>query len=447
MKFSRRKAITVASAGVLGSFINWSFRPFEINMKDQDKLAFLGGPKVHSGPWPSWPVWDKSAEEGIASMLRTGRWWRGNGEHVIEFEKKYAELMGVKRCLATASGTSALMVSLTSLGIDAGDEVIVSPYTFIASYNVIMLNKALPVFADTDPETFLIDPLSIKSKITDRTTAIIPVHIYGLPVDMDAVNAVAKQHNLKVIEDACQAWLAEYKGRKAGTFGDTGCFSFQNSKNLPSGEGGAIISNNDELMDRCTSFHNCGRPYGSIKRTSDYPINGANNRMQQIQALILLSQMNRIKRDADIRLENAKFLDQKLREIPGIIPYKLVPGAERSAYHLYPFRYIKEEFNNVPKERFIRALNAEGIPCSGGYGPQYRDGLIEEMLNSRGFKRLFTESRLKRYREELVLPGNEKLCSEAVTFYQSILLGSRQDMEDIVKAIAKIHANSKSLAS
>ena len=444
-KFTRRQAISAASAGAFGSLFSWSFPAFDIAGKDQDKLAILGGAKVHTGTWPVWPVWDQAAEDKIAAMLRSGKWWRGNGDHVIEFEKKYAEHIGARRCLATASGTSALMVTINSLGIDAGDEVIVSPFTFIASYNVIILNKALPVFADTDPETFLIDPKTIEAKITDRTSAILPVHIYGLPCDMDGINEVAKKHNLKVIEDACQAWTAEYRGKKVGTFGDAGCFSFQNSKNLPAGEGGAITSNNDELMDRCNSFHNCGRPYGSIKRTSDYPINGGNSRMQQIQALILLNQMNRIQNDAEIRHANAQYLDAKLKEIPGIIPYKLASGATKSAYHLYPFRYQKEEFNNVPKDKFLKALSAEGIPCSSGYGPQYRDGLIDEMLKSKGFKRLFPESRLKQWKEEINLPGNEKLCSEAVIFYQSMLLGSRSDMDDIVRAIAKIHANSKLL--
>jgi perosamine synthetase len=445
-RISRRQAITAASAGAIGTFVNWSFRPFTIVSKDQEKLAVSGGNKVHPGSWPEWPVWDKNAEEGITAMLRTGRWFRGNGEHVVEFEKKYAELMGVNRCLATASGTTALITALKALGVEAGDEVIVSPFTFIASYNVIFMNKALPVFADTDPETFLIDPSTIESRITDRTTALLPVHIYGLPVDMDSINAIAQKHNLKVVEDACQAWLAEYKGKKAGSLGDAGCFSFQNSKNLPAGEGGAIISNNENLMDKCQSIHNCGRPFGSVKKTSDYPIQGTNFRMQQIQALILMSQMNRIKADADVRLANAKYLDAELSKIPGIKPYKLAPGATRSAYHLYPFRYIKEEFNNAPKEKFIRALNAEGIPCSSGYGKQNKDGLIEEALNSRGFKRLFPEARLKRWREENILPQNDILCDEAVTFYQSILLGSKTDMTDIVKAITKIYQNRDSLA-
>jgi dTDP-4-amino-4,6-dideoxygalactose transaminase len=323
--------------------------------------------------------------------------------------------------------------------------VLVSPYTFIATYNVIFMSKALPVFVDTDPETFLINTSKIQERITDRTSAILPVHIYGLPVDMDKVNEVAKKHNLKVVEDACQAWLGEYKGKKLGTLGDLGCFSFQNSKNLPTGEGGAVVGNNDEIMDRCFSFHNCGRPFGSVQRTSDYPIRGSNRRMQQIQAITLMSQMNRIGNDADIRLENAKYLDKKLAEIPGIIPAKLVAENSCSAYHFYPFRFISEKFGNVSRAKFIEALSAEGVPCNAGYGQQNKDGIIEEALNSKGYKRLFSEQRLNQWREENQLPGNDKLAREAVTFTQNILLGSKSDMDDIVNAVTKIYENRKSL--
>ena len=148
--------------------------------------------------------------------MRSGKWYRGDGGHVAGFETAYAKLLEARRCLATASGTTALSVSLHVMDVDAGDEVIVSPYTFIATYNAILMSKALPVFADTDPATLTMDPTSIESRITDRTRVIMPVHIYGMPCDMDPINAIARQHKLGVIEDACQAWLAEYKRRKCG---------------------------------------------------------------------------------------------------------------------------------------------------------------------------------------------------------------------------------------
>jgi perosamine synthetase len=444
-KFTRRQVIATTSAGMLGTMISWPLSSIGSGSYAKVKLAINGGEKVHPGSWPNWPVWDQSAEPGIIEMLRSGRWWRGSGEHVEEFEKRYAELMSAKRCVATASGTTALITALGVLGVDAGDEVLVSPYTFIATYNAIFYHKALPVFVDSDPETFLLDPKKIEARITDRTSAILPVHIYGLPADMDSINKIAKNHKLKVVEDACQAWLSEYRGKRTGTLGDLGCFSFQNSKHLPAGEGGAILGNDDDIMDHCHSAHNCGRPYGNMKVTPGYPLRGGNFRMQQSQALILLSQMKRIEKDNDIRLSNALYLDKKLKDIPGIVPYKLADGATRAVYHLYPFRYIKEKFNNIPKEKFINALVAEGIPATGGYGQQNKDGLFEEAFNSRGYKRLFSESRLKKWREENHLPGNDQLCNEAVTFYQSILLGSKKDMDDIVNAITKIYENKDSL--
>ena len=201
--------------------------------RHEDRPALLGGAPVCRGPWPSWPAWRQSWEPSVLDVLRSGRWYRGGrGGRVGEFESAYAQLIGAKRCLATASGTTALITSLHVAGVDAGDEVIVSPYTFIATYNAILMLKALPVFADTDPETLTIDPATIESRITDRTRAILPVHIFGMPCDMAPINSIAKKHSLMVVEDACQAWLAEYQGQMCGSLADLGCFSFQNSKAL-----------------------------------------------------------------------------------------------------------------------------------------------------------------------------------------------------------------------
>jgi dTDP-4-amino-4,6-dideoxygalactose transaminase len=335
------------------------------------------------------------------------------------------------------------MTALHVLDIGVGDEVIVSPYTFIATYNVVINSCALPVFADTDPETFQINPDKIEERINERTRAILPVHILGLPANMDRINAIAKKHNLFVIEDACQAWMAEWRGKKCGTVGDLGCFSFQNSKHLPCGEGGAVVGNDDEIMDRCFSYHNCGRPYGSVKGTSG---SGTNFRMTEYQAAILLSQMKRLEKDTQTRNENAHYLTSRIKDIPGIIPHKLYEGVTRAAYHLYPFRYKKEHFNNVPRSKFLDALRAEGIPCSGGYGPQYRDGLIEMTLNSKNFKRAFPKERLDRYRRELQYPDNDQLCNEAVWLGQELFLTTKEDMDDIADAILKIYENRDKLA-
>ena len=444
---SRRQFIATSSAGAIGAMVTTSSVAYTGLNKVSGKLALLGGDPVRTADWMKWPIWDADAEDPMLAVLRSGKWYREYGTKVTEFEKQYANLIGTKRALATASGTKALEIALHVLGVDAGDEVIVSPYTFIATYNVVFNQKALPVFADTDQETFTINPKKIEEKITDRTKAILPVHILGLPADMNSINAIAKKHDLVVIEDACQAWLAEYDGKKCGTLGDLGCFSFQNSKHLPSGEGGAVVGNNEEIMDLCHAYHNCGRAYGKSKSEfSGYPYRGGNKRMMEMQAVILMSQMKRIQKDADKRLENALYLNSKLKDIPGIIPYKLADGADRSAYHLYPFRYKKEYFDDLPRDKFLKALSAEGIRCSKGYGPQYNDGLMEEALTSKGYKRLFSEQRLNAYREELKnLPDNEQLTQEAVWLFQYMLLGEREDMDDIISAIQKIYDQRKQL--
>jgi perosamine synthetase len=445
-RITRRQFLAATSAGTFAVAAGGTVPAYAGAGKKAGKAALLGGPPVRAKPFPRWPVWDKSAEESVLGVLRSGHWYRGSGHTVSQFEEKYAALLGAKHCVCTVNGTNALLTALHALDIGVGDEVIVSPYTFIATYNVVLNSVALPVFADTDPETFLINPDKIEERITENTRAILPVHILGLPADMDRVNAIAKKHNLKVIEDACQAWLAEWKGKKCGTLGDLGCFSFQESKHLPCGEGGAVVGNDEGLMDFARSFHNCGRPYGSVKATSGYPIMGTNRRMTEYQAAILLNQIQRLEADTVKRVEHANYLTSRIKDIPGIVPHKLYEGATRAVYHLYPFRYKKEQFDGLPRSRFLAALSAEGIPCSGGYGPQYRDGLIEATLQSKNFKRAFSKERLDRYREELHYPGNDQLCAEAVWFTQNMLLGPRSDIDDIADAIQKVYENRADLA-
>jgi perosamine synthetase len=406
----------------------------------------LGGKPAHTGGWPKWPEWRESWEPEILKILRSGHWGRSVSEgHVPQFEAAYAKLLGAKRCLATASGTTALITALHVVGIDAGDEVICSPFTFNATYNAILTHKALPVFADTDPATLTMDPATIESRITDRTRAILPVHIYGMPCDMDPIGAIAKKHNLAVVEDACQAWLGEYKGRKCGTLGDLGCFSFQNSKHIPSGEGGAVTGNSDELLDRCHAYHNCGRATGTFHGKGCFT-RGGNFRMQNFQASMLLQQIEKLVQETEIRRANADYLSTNLKQIPGIAPARL-PADSRAVWHLYPLRYDAGQFHGLSREKFIRALRAEGVPCGGCYGEQYFDGMFEETISSRGYKRLWGADRLKAYCDGFQeLKGNRQVCATTVGFYQSVLLSERSSMDHIIEAIRKIHAHAGTLA-
>ncbi len=409
-----------------------------------NKPAILGGSPVHKNNWPEWPQWNpQTDEEQIIKVLRSGVWSRK--KVVAEFEEKWAETLGVRRCLATTNGTHALITGLKMLGVGAGDEVLTTPYTFIATIDAIILCNAMPVFVDVDPETFQIDPDKIEEKITDRTRAIIPVHILGLPADMGRIMAIAKKHNLLVLEDACQAHLAEIKGKKVSTIGDAGCFSFQTSKNLPLGEGGALVSDNEELMDWAFSFHNFGRPYGSMVGdvSGEYVMVGTKCRATEYQAAIGLAQLVRLEEQTQKRNEMASYLKSQIQNIPGIIPYRLYDDVTRAAYHLFPFRYKKEHFQNLPRKKFLDALRAEGVPCSGGYTPLNKMPYLKDALSSRAFKAIYSKEKvdINHYMLDNDCPANDQLCKEAIWIFQSLLLGSKQDMDDIAEAIARIQKN------
>ena len=443
---TRRQFISAASAGSLAAVASGAIPAYGNLSRKAGKPAILGGRPVRTKRFPGWPIWDKNKDEKlILSVLRSGVWSRS--KVVAEFEKKYAELMGAKRCLATTNGTNALLTALHVLGIGVGDEVLVGPYTFIASINVIFLSGALPIMVDTDRETFQVNPDKMEEKITENTKAILPVHILGLPANMGKINAIARKHNLLVVEDACQAWLAEWRGKKCGTLGDLGCFSFQNSKNLPCGEGGAIVGNDDEVMDRCYSYHNFGRPYGeTILTLSGYVRLGTKCRMAEYQAAILLAQMKRLEEQTKRRTKNADYLTSRIKKIPGIVPHRLYEGVTRAAFHLYPFRYRKENFNGLSRGKFLAALKAEGIPCSAGYGPINKDSFFERTLRSKNFQKTYSKKQLNRCREQNHCPDNDQLCREAVWFGQNLLLGSKKDMDDIADAILKIYENRDRLA-
>ena len=319
-----------------------------------DKPAILGGDKAHPEPFPAWPVFDQTEERALLESLRSGKWYRGGGQMVNQFEQAYAQLTGARFCLATANGTSALFTSLNALGVEPGDEVLVPPYTFVATINVVLRQHALPVFVDTDADTFQMNARKIEAAITPRTSSIIPVHLGGNVCDLDAILAIAARHKVPVLEDACQAHLGEWRGHKAGTYGKAGCFSFQASKNLNSGEGGAILCGDEDFRERCYAFHNNGT---GLKRGGPgftYSSTGANLRMPEFQAALLMAQMARIEAQAKTRTDNARYLTSLLKEIPGITPARMYDGCTRNAYHLFMFRYDKAHFADVPRSVFLR---------------------------------------------------------------------------------------------
>lgn len=407
--------------------------------------ALLGGTPVRKQAFPSWPMVLESDLKPWLETLRARAWCRIGKGGAARFEAAYAELLGAPLCLATMNGTNALFTALNALKIGPGDEVIVPPYTFAATVNVVLLQHALPIFVDSDRETFQIDAGKIPDALTSNTRCLLPVHLGGIPADMDAIMAIAKKRSLPVVEDACQAHLAEWRGRRVGSVGTIGCFSFQESKNLSSGEGGALVTADSELFELCYSFHTNGRAW-KRRSTFGYPHQGTNARMTEFQATLLLRGLTRLEAQAGTREQNADYLTQLLSEVRGIRPARMYPGATRNAYHLYMFRYEPGAFRGLSRAQFLRALQAEGVPCSGGYSPLNKEPFLEETLNSRAYRRIYTAKRLKEWFERNRCPENDRLCREAVWLFQSMFLGTRKDMEDIAEAVAKIQKHADPLA-
>jgi dTDP-4-amino-4,6-dideoxygalactose transaminase len=399
---------------------------------------------VRSQPFPSWPKFDAREEQALLDTLKSGEWFRGGGKNVNRFEAEYSKATGSPHCLATSSGTTALITALHTLGVKPGQEVILPPYTFVACVNAILMLHAIPVFVDSDPETMQIDARKIEAAISDHTAAIMPVHLGGNLADLDTILPLAAKRKIPVLEDACQAHMGEWKGKKAGTHGAAGCFSFQASKNLNSGEGGAMLTGSAEVAEKAYAYHNNSRGRRASGYDFSYRGTGTNFRMTEFQAALLMAQMSRLDEQVKRRTENGAYLNKMLAEIPGILPAKMYPGATRNAYHLYMFRYMKEHFAGLDRAAFMKALNAEGVPCSGGYSPLNKEPFIEATLHEPVYKAIAGD-RVANWTQRNACPRNDELCTEAVWFGQTVLLASRQDMEQIVEAVRKIHAHAAEL--
>jgi dTDP-4-amino-4,6-dideoxygalactose transaminase len=408
-------------------------------MSGRQKLVIEGGTPVRDiacAPWPVWPVYDATEEQALLDVLHSGKWWGVEGDLGKQFEQEFAAYQHADYGLVCTNGTAALEIAFRALDIGCGDEVIVPPYTFIATASAALAVGATPVFVDILPDTLNIDPTQIEAAITPRTAAIIPVHIAGRPADMDAVLAIAARHRLAVIEDAAQAHGAEWRGTRVGALGDFGTFSFQASKNLNSGEGGMILTNKEALADAAWSRINVGRVRGGHRYA--HQVLGGNFRMTEFQSAVLRTQLRRLPEQTARRTANARYLCELLSEIPGISLPLDDPRITVHAYHLFTFRVDLDRLHGRTYPEFIEALNAEGIPCSDGYVPLYREGLFTR--KSRKEVQWCQASRAIDY-TALHLPVCEQVCNDTIWFPQTLLLADRRDMEDIADAITKIIAS------
>lgn len=446
-KFTRRGFVSAVATTSIAAAFSTAIPAFG-KSKDPAKLAILGGSPVRTKGWLSWPsvLADDKVLELMVKTTKSGRWSRIQSPkdgNVVTFEKEYANLFGVKYCVGTGSGTQALSTSVEALGIGPGDEVITSPYTDFGTISSIIGSRALAVLADLDPQSYQLDPDDVERKITKNTKAIMPVHMMGMPANMERIMAIARKHNLFVIEDACQANFAEYQGKKVGTIGDLGCFSFQASKQISCGEGGAVIGNDEALMDKVYTVQN----HGTNRKGKNVTI-GPKYRMNEFEGAMLLGQLPGAKERFLRRNENAAYLSAKLKGFPGLVPQKQYEGTQSGGYYLYAMSYHKEHFNNADRSLFLKAIAAEGVALSPYIKGLHTEPWVDHILNLKEYKTMYPAQRISEYRESLKLPGCDLVGQQMVVLNGSTqLLGSKKDMDDVINAIMKVYDNRDKLNS
>lgn len=448
---SRRTFVRNTTAGAVGISMTAGgvSSLYAFGYQRPDKPALLGGTPVRSKGselGSKWPLFDDSDIGILVDAYKNKNWSEfriANDEICVQFQNEYAKFMGVNYCALTNSGTDALEAAQRAFEIGPGDEVITQTNTFIATAQTTFNLFALPILIDSDPETFMINADLIEEHITPNTRAIMPVHIGGSAANMDKILAIAKKHNLVVIEDACQAVMGEWRGKKLGSIGDLGCFSFQMYKPLAAGEGGAVVGNDEYLMAKAGGYVNNGRDPRKKGRT--FP--GSNFRPSVFQSANLTAQFRRLEQQTAVREENILHLEKLLSEIKGVRPTGIHEGQTRRGFYHYHMIYDKEHFKGLPKSRFQEAMRAEGISTGNGIDSNlHLDPFIETYLNHRSFRKIFSKERLDKYREEIRCPVNERIGKETGLFLgHRVFLGSKKDMEDIVTAIVKIQKNAESL--
>lgn len=406
------------------------------------QLALLGGRAVRERPFTSWPIFGEPEEARVLGALRSGRWGRLDGNEVTEFEQRFAAMHGCQHGVSVVNGTVSLRLGLMAAGLDAESEVIIPPYTFFSTASAVVEANMVPVFADIDLRTFNLDPQAVEAAITPRTRALIPVHFAGQVADMDAIMAIAKKHNLLVIEDAAHAHGASYRNRPAGSLGDLASFSFQSSKNLTCGEGGIITTNDPKLAASCRSIHNCGRiPTGVWY---EHHVISGNYRLGELQGALLNAQLDRLEDQTKTRNDNGQCLAERLAKLPGLYPQQRPDFCTRHAYHLFMLRVDGQEFG-APRAAVIEALRAEGVPCSPGYGFSLPE---QPMFRNRAFGPYLAGMTDRLDYQRVHCPNSDLLCREqALWLEQAMFLGPREDMDDIYRAFEKVYQNRAALVA
>jgi len=410
-----------------------------------------------------WPVYTDATIKKVLEVFENNRftisgYWTGKKSMEQVFAKKFAEYNGVPYCVPTSNGSNALVVALEALDIGFEDEVIVPALTWLATATSVLNVNAFPVIIDVDPDTYCMDANIIESYITEKTKAIIPVHLYGCMSDMDAVMSIAKKHNLKVIEDCAQTHGSIWKGKKAGTIGDVGAFSFEQSKTLSSGEGGCVITKDTELYELLSQLRVDSRVftdktvnYGDLELIELGRIQGSNYKMTEIQAAILIEQLEYLEELNIIREENALYLDNYIKLIPGLKIMKRLPQINRQSYFSYCIKVDSQYFdcsNDIKllliREKILKSLRERlGIPQYFLH-PSYQPLNTSKMFCP-WTKRRYPESisKTEEYWRNLNLPVSSKAVRESIVFHHSILLKEKKELDLIVNVLDEIVSNIK----
>lgn len=405
------------------------------------ELALLGGTPAKRKPFPQWPIYDETEARLLMEVLESRRWWRTQGTKTAEFERQFAACHGAQYGIAVTNGTHALEVTLAGLGIRPGDEVIVPASTFIATAGAVLFAGALPVLVDVQRDTFNIDPDEVEAAITDRTRAVIAVHMGGMPADLDRLTAIAARHNLPLIEDSAHAHGSAWNGRRVGTFGVAGTFSFQSSKTMTAGEGGIIITNDAAFERQARSVHDCGRMPGEWFYS--HFIYGSNYRLSEWQGAVLLAQLTRLDDQIARRDRNARLLDQLFADVPAFTPQARPPQVTCNGSYAYILHYDRREAADVPTARIIEALKAEGIPNQATYPPLHRI----EVFASGQYKTRLTGDLPERGDRMLnrEFPNAVHAYADAIWIPQYALLGDDEDMHELVEAFRKVQRHARAL--